>query len=203
MVWFSLVSDEMKFNDLQAKEAVLLPLISLQRQSAVELFYTGYFSQAHIVSMGDVVRAWLDKHEASLPLRRRLFSVFIEMGQNIVRYSCDERYLGCGDDERRFGSLCFHTDAGNYYLETANLVGHEASSLLQNNLDVLRTMTQAEIKQAWKEGLRSEAPASSKGANIGLLTMARETSEPLEYRIHPLAASTLSAFHLKATFAHD
>lgn len=194
---------QMKMSDLQVKEAVLLPLITLQRQSAVELFYTGYFSQQHIVTMGDVVRTWLDKHESSLALRRRLFSVFIEMGQNIVRYSSDERYLGTGEEELRFGSLCFHTDNTNYYLETANLVGHEESSLLRNNLDVLRTMTQAEIKQAWKQGLRSEAPATSKGANIGLLTMARETSEPLEYRIHPLAASSLSAFHLKATFCHD
>ncbi|SFR03199.1 hypothetical protein SAMN04487773_1537 [Enterobacter sp. kpr-6] len=197
------MKQHMKMSDLQVKEAVLLPLITLQRQSAVELFYTGYFSQQHIVTMGDVVRAWLDKNESSLALRRRLFSVFIEMGQNIVRYSCDERYLGTGKEELRFGSLCFHTAPGNYYLETANLVGHEESSLLQNNLDVLRTMSQAEIKQAWKQGLRSEAPATSKGANIGLLTMARETSEPLEYRIHPLAASSLSAFHLKATFAHD
>lgn len=193
----------MKLHDLQLKEAVLLPLFTLQRQSAIALFYTGYFSQQHIVSMGDVVRAWLDKNESSLTLRRRLFSVFIEMGQNIVRYSSDERYIGTGQDELRFGSLCFHTDSLNYYLETANLVGHEESSLLRNNLDVLRTMTQAEIRQAWKQGLRSEAPATSKGANIGLLTMARETSEPLEYRIHPLAASSLSAFHLRATFCHD
>ena len=197
------MKNNMKLSDLQVKDAVLLPLITLQRQSAVELFYTGYFSQQHIVAMGDVVRAWLDKHESSLPLRRRLFSVFIEMGQNIVRYSSDERYIGTDKEELRFGSLCLHTDHANYYLETANLVGYEASSLLQNNLDVLRTMTQAEIKQAWKQNLRSEAPATSKGANIGLLTMARDTSEPLEYRIHPLAASSLSAFHLKATFCHD
>ncbi len=100
----------MKLSDLQVKDAVLLPLITLQRQSAVELFYTGYFSQQHIVAMGDVVRAWLDKHESSLPLRRRLFSVFIEMGQNIVRYSSDERYIGTDNEELRFGSLCLHTD---------------------------------------------------------------------------------------------
>lgn len=193
----------MKISDLQVKEAVLLPLFTLQRQSAVELFYTGYFSQQHIVSMGDVIRTWLDKHEASSATRRKLFSVFIEMGQNIVRYSSDERFLCTGQDELRYGSLCFHTDQVNYYLETANLVGPEESSLLKTNLEVLRTMTQAEIRNAWKQGLRSEAPATSKGANIGLLTMARDTSEPLEYRIHPLAASSLSAFHLKATFCHD
>ena len=193
----------MKISDLQVKEAVLLPLFTLQRQSAVELFYTGYFSQQHIVSMGDVMRTWLDKHEASSATRRKLFSVFIEMGQNIVRYSSDERFLCTGQDELRYGSLCFHTDQANYYLETANLVGPEESSLLKTNLEVLRTMTQAEIRNAWKQGLRSEAPATRKGADSGGLTRARDTREPLEYRIHPLAASPLSAFHLKATFCHD
>jgi len=193
----------MQINDLQVKEAVLLPLFTLQRQNAVELFYTGYFSQQHIVSLGEVIRTWLDKHESSAITRRKLFSAFIEMGQNIVRYSSDDRYLSTEQQELRFGSVCFHMDQTHYYLETANLVGPEASSLLQTNLDVLRGMSQAEIRDAWKQGLRSEAPVSSKGANIGLLTMARDTSLPLEYRIHPLAASSLSAFHLKATFCHD
>ncbi|MEQ4451235.1 SiaB family protein kinase [Kosakonia sp. YIM B13605] len=193
----------MQINDLQVKEAVLLPLFTLQRQNAVELFYTGYFSQQHIVSLGEVIRTWLDKHESSAITRRKLFSAFIEMGQNIVRYSSDDRYLSTEQQELRFGSVCFHMDQTHYYLETANLVGPEASSLLQTNLDVLRGMSQAEIRDAWKQGLRSEAPATSKGANIGLLTMARDTSLPLEYRIHPLAASSLSAFHLKATFCHD
>ncbi|WP_234455451.1 SiaB family protein kinase [Kosakonia sp. LAM2021] len=193
----------MQINDLQVKEAVLLPLFTLQRQNAVELFYTGYFSQQHIVSLGEVIRTWLDKHESSAITRRKLFSAFIEMGQNIVRYSSDDRYLSTEQQELRFGSVCFHMDQTHYYLETANLVGPEASSLLQTNLDVLRGMSQAEIRDAWKQGLRSEAPVTSKGANIGLLTMARDTSLPLEYRIHPLAASSLSAFHLKATFCHD
>ncbi|AGN85102.1 hypothetical protein BK797_20590 [Kosakonia sacchari] len=202
MVWFSLVNN-MQINDLQVKEAVLLPLFTLQRQNAVELFYTGYFSQQHIVSLGEVIRTWLDKHESSAVTRRKLFSAFIEMGQNIVRYSSDDRYLSTEQQELRFGSVCFHMDQTHYYLETANLVGPEASTLLQTNLDVLRGMSQAEIRDAWKQGLRSEAPATSKGANIGLLTMARDTSLPLEYRIHPLAAGSLSAFHLKATFCHD
>ncbi|ANR81202.1 SiaB family protein kinase [Kosakonia sacchari] len=193
----------MQINDLQVKEAVLLPLFTLQRQNAVELFYTGYFSQQHIVSLGEVIRTWLDKHESSAVTRRKLFSAFIEMGQNIVRYSSDDRYLSTEQQELRFGSVCFHMDQTHYYLETANLVGPEASTLLQTNLDVLRGMSQAEIRDAWKQGLRSEAPITSKGANIGLLTMARDTSLPLEYRIHPLAASSLSAFHLKATFCHD
>ncbi|EBW6088513.1 hypothetical protein A4L73_27625, partial [Salmonella enterica subsp. enterica serovar Enteritidis] len=74
-------------NDIQVKEAVLMPLFGLSRHSDVALFYTGYFSQQNIIAMGDVIRVWLDKHESSSAIRRRLFSVFVEMGQNIVRYS--------------------------------------------------------------------------------------------------------------------
>ena len=63
-----------------------------------------------------MIRAWLNKNDSSSVPRRKLFSVFIEMGQNIVRYSSDERFMCTGQEELRFGSLCFHTDNGNYYL---------------------------------------------------------------------------------------
>ncbi|BAN99847.1 hypothetical protein E05_50810 [Plautia stali symbiont] len=45
--------------------------------------------------------------------------------------------------------------------------------------------------------------ATSKGANIGLLTLARDVSEPLEYELRPLPASGYATFWLKATIHQD
>lgn len=167
------------------------------------LFYTGYFSQQHLVAMGDVLRVWLSQHEPSAAIRRRLFSVFIEMGQNIVRYSAEQMLLTQTENEFRFGSLCLRNDAHTYYLETMNLVLAVQVTFLQSNLDTMRTMTKEEMKAAWKQGLRNEAPPHSKGASIGLLSVARDSSAPLEYRFCPLGKSPHTAFYLKATLCHD
>ncbi len=47
-------------------------------------------------------------------------------------------------------------------------------------------MTLDEIKQAYKQTLRAEAPEGSKGAGLGFLTMARDASAPLEYNFQPI-----------------
>lgn len=172
-------------------------------QGTVALHYTGFFSPQNITAMGEVVKLYLETHEASQKVRRRLFSSFVEIVQNILRYSQDSRALSQDEKDYRFGSVCFRYDEGKYYLESSNLVCTAASDQLRENLESLRVMSADEIKQAYRSGLRAESPAWSKGANIGLLTLARDVSEPLEYHLYPLEASDYSAFWLKATICHD
>lgn len=172
-------------------------------QSLVALHYTGFFSPQNITAMGQVVRLFLENHEGSAKVRRRLFSSFVEIAQNILRYSQDSRALSHQEQMYRFGSLCLRYDAGRYTLESTNLVDPDACHRLRDNLESLRVMSSEEIKQACREGLRADSPAWSKGANIGLLTLARDVSEPLEYDLRPLETGDLSAFWLKATICHD
>lgn len=169
----------------------------------VALHYTGFFSPQNITAMGEVVRLFLEKHEGSAKVRRRLFSSFVEIAQNILRYSQDSRALPHQEQLYRFGSVCLRYDAGRYTLESTNLVDPDARDRLRDNLESLRVMSLEEIKQAYRHGLREESPSWSKGANIGLLTLARDVSEPLEYDLRPLEAGELSAFWLKATICHE
>lgn len=168
----------------------------------IALSYTGYFSQTNITAMGEVLRLYLDHNENSSATRRKLFSTFIEMAQNILRYSSDERALPCEQDALRFGSIRVSNSRDKYFLESTNLVKTESSSHLRENLDSLSTMSLEEIKRAWKHGLTAETPATSKGANIGLLTIARDTSEPLVYEFEQVDTATLFTFYLKATICH-
>jgi len=67
------------------------------------------------------------------------------------------------------------------------------------HLETLRTMTIDEIKREYKEMLRAETPEESKGAGLGLLTMARDASEPLEFEFTPANAAGNVMFCLRAT----
>jgi len=172
-------------------------------QSLVALHYTGFFSPQNITAMGEVVRLFLENHEGSAKVRRRLFSSFVEIAQNILRYSQDSRALPHQEQLYRFGSVCLRYDTGKYTLESTNLVDLDACDRLRDKLESLRVMSSEEIKQAYRLGLRADSPVWSQGANIGLLTLARDVSEPLEYDLRPLDAGDLSAFWLKATICHD
>lgn len=149
--------------------------------SGVLFYYTGEFSQNVIGAMSDSLRQQLDAVGASGPARRKVFSTFIEMAQNIVHYANDEASNGS-----RTGAMAVGQQEGKFYVMCANPVRLEHVERLRAKLEPLRTMTLDEIKQAYKEQLRNEEHAKdsiSRGSGLGFLTVARESSEPIEYHI--------------------
>ena len=72
----------------------------------------------------------------------------------------------------------------------------------QNPIDALRIMSMAEIRDAYRAQLRSgDADADSKGAGLGLLTVARDAAGPIEYSLADMPGyeNRLLYFYLKAT----
>ncbi|WP_077036214.1 SiaB family protein kinase [Pelomonas sp. KK5] len=175
----------------------------LARQKNVIFYYVGYFSQNIVTAMAEAVRLRLEQSGAAGPIRRRLFSCFVEMAQNIIHYSADALTPPKQDDkELRHGSVCIGVDEeGRYFLLCANPVAADVAGMLRERLEALRRMTLEEIKASYREQLRNETtPEDSKGAGLGLLTMARDASEPLEFEFQTTNEEAATAmFILKTT----
>ncbi len=166
----------------------------------VIFYYMGYFSQNIIAAMADSVKTRVEYIGAASPTRRKLFSSFIEMAQNIIHYSADSiATQGKTDAEMRRGSVCISVENDRYYLQCSNLVHADIADHLREKLEHLRTLTNDEIRLEYKETLRAETPQESKGAGLGLLTMARDASEPLDFEFIPEGADGNMMFCLKAT----
>ena len=163
-------------------------------------FYAGYFSQNIINAIGDAVRLRMEQSEASSSVRRKIFSTFIEMAQNIVHYSSDT--LTPPDQatmEMRAGSVMVTHSDDRFYILCANPVDAKFAEQLKPLLDPLRVMTTEQIKNAYRQTLRSADNAeNSKGSGLGFLTIAKDSSAPLEYGFTP-AAHGMLMFTLKAT----
>ena len=168
----------------------------------VVFYYEGYFSQTIIAAVADAVKLRTEYVGATNATRRKLFSSFIEMTQNIIHYSVDayaQRNDDGFDNEIRHGSICISTEDEHFHLHCANPVHAEVARQLREKLEHLRSLTIEEIKREYKEMLRAETSADSKGAGLGLLTVARDASAPLEFEFKPIADSDNVLFYLKAT----
>lgn len=173
----------------------------LARQHHVIFYYVGYFSQNIVAAMAEAVRLQLEVAGVPGPTRRKLFSSFVEMAQNIIHYSADALTPPHQDDgELRHGAVCIRReDDGRFLLLCANPVEPTMGEQIQARLEALRSMTLEDIKKACRESLRGDTPEGSKGAGMGFLTLARDASEPLEFDFDP--ARTLDGqpvFYLKA-----
>ncbi|HKE49514.1 MAG TPA: SiaB family protein kinase [Rhodanobacteraceae bacterium] len=163
-------------------------------------YYFGYFSQHIVSAMADAVRLQLEQAETAAATRRKIFSSFVEMAQNITHYSVDALTPeALRDNQLRQGSVCIGIEDGRYFLLSANPVAPESVDALRSKLEPLRTMTLEDIKRAYRETLRAEQPEGSKGAGLGFLTVARDASAPLEFEFGPCEGSDAVMFYVKAT----
>jgi hypothetical protein len=172
----------------------------LVRQHEVIFYYVGYFSQHIVAAMADVVKLQLEVAGVPASTRRKLFSSFVEMAQNIIHYSADSLTPSAVDNgELRHGSVCIRREMdGSFLLLCANPIKPSMAEDLRQKLNALRSMTLEEIKQAYRQTLREVTPEGSKGAGMGFLTVARDAREPLEFDFDANSGGS-PVFYLKAT----
>ncbi|NMG37499.1 hypothetical protein GRF61_23865 [Azoarcus sp. TTM-91] len=167
------------------------------QQREVLFYYVGYFSQNIISTMAETIRLHLETNGVPASTRRRLFSSFVEMAQNIVHYSAAS-LPSPQDGEIRYGSVCIGREGEHYFLLCANPVEAAELERLRSRLESLSQMSLEDIKQAYKVSLRAQTPEGSKGADLGFLTVARDARAPLQSSFRDSGPDGKAMFYLKA-----
>lgn len=172
----------------------------LARERNVVFYYTGYFNQTMVGAMGEALRQRIGDQAAN-GIRRRLFSIFVELAQNVVHYSAETLSdQAAVDREIRRGAIWIGEQDGRFFVVCANPVERRAVGRIRQKLEPLRAMTVDEIRSRYREQLRSAPQAGSKGAGLGFLTVARDASQPIEFDFVDAygADDPTSLFYLKA-----
>lgn len=151
----------------------------------VIFYYEGEFTENVVAAMGDAIKNRLECDPDAQKKKRKIFSTFIEMAQNVAHYSLApegasyECSKGCG-------AVAIGKLAARYFIASSNVVAIEHVPRMREKLEPLRNMTLDEIKAAYKAQLRNsdhDQDEVSKGAGLGFLTVARDASEPIDYSI--------------------
>lgn len=162
--------------------ADLIQFSDMARRGNILFCYVGYFSQHVVTAMAETVRARLESSGAAGPTRRKLFSSFVELSQNIIHYSAESLTPPSQlTDEMRRGSVCIGCHDDHYFLLSSNPVASSDVERIRSRIEPLRSMSLEQIKLAYKQALREENSNQSKGAGLGFLTIARDASAPLNF----------------------
>ena len=148
--------------------------------------FNGPTSQEILVSIGEALRHKMREDEAGLTTSNKVFSIFVEQVQNIIRYSAE---TVCANDlncELRLGIVAVGRQDDNYYVLCGNRIETEKAETLRGILETLRGMDKKRLKTYFKETIRAPRPAESRGAGLGFIEMARKASGPIEYEIRPI-----------------
>jgi len=163
--------------------------------------FAGDFSNTPVDRLAEEVRTRLQEVPVPSRARSRLFASFVEMTQNVIHYAAPDPMPG---GARRKGSIELGAEARGFWIRCTNQVRADHASRLRERLAAICDMSPGEITAAYRQRLNDTSPRSSdplsRGAGLGLLAIARNSSLPLDWELNvrdaPQGAWT---FSLRAT----
>ena len=170
---------------------------SLQANGVIFSF-TGLVSENILQSLGEALKLRLALEKADPNVVKRLFSIFVEQVQNVIRYSAERLESGPGwRSDLSAGLIMVGQEQNHFFVVCGNAIAQADVAPLRERLQHLLTMDKEQLREYYRQQLKEPSGTGSKGGDIGLVEIARRSSAPLEFDFLRLSASQ-SFFCLKA-----
>lgn len=154
-----------------------------------EIFsYSGAVSAGIVGATGESLRARLATLNVDSQRARKIFSSFVELAYNIIHHGEPE---GARDVKIvRCGSIAVWEDERRYHLRSRSVISAVNAPPIAQRLEMLRDLTPEQIRFEFRLRLTNlqYAPDASPsgGAGLGLLTIARNAAEPIDFELSPV-----------------
>lgn len=163
------------------------------------LSYSGFMSEDILEAVGQTLRERLEGVASSPKQIRQVFSIFVELMQNIIRYGDDGPQQPEKDGWKpSYGMLTVSRSGENIVVISGNYISQDQAQRITERMLDLQGRSQEELRQLYKEKLRQPAEETSKGASLGLIEIARRSKMPPEFEINDEPDGT-SFFIVKAS----
>lgn len=152
------------------------------RDQHIVLSFMGVVTQELLVGYAKFIPQQPGLSENS---RTILFGVFVELAQNILRYSAER--AGAAGNERGIGLVLVSEQETTFTVASGNLVTPAAADHLDAQLTAIAALDRDGLKALHRDRLRADPPPGSLGAGVGLIEVTRRAAAPLSWHLAPQA----------------
>lgn len=147
------------------------------------LCFNGPISHSLIEEIGKALKVYMLSEDTSLKSVMDVFSVYIELTQNIRFYASQVDFHA--SDEVTV--VVSHIQNGHFLVSAGNRVELDVGAKLIERLEYLGQLSKTDLKSVYKEQLNKPRNRSLiGGAGLGLIDMSRKASQPLMAKLEPL-----------------
>jgi hypothetical protein len=140
--------------------------INVNRSNTL-VFYKGAFDEKVIAEISQKIKKLLNVNPY---LSKKIFSVFIELAQNISFYSA-ERNIITKNQSSGVGLIMLNEHADYYTVKTANFVTTRDTLRLAAKCETINSLSREDLR-AFKRRLRNQPSSHRDSGNIGLIQVA-------------------------------
>ncbi|MDN0077427.1 biofilm regulation protein kinase SiaB [Crenobacter sp. SG2303] len=153
-------------------------------RQGIMLCFNGPFSATLIEEIGQALRKHMEGLSESQSSVTDVFTAYIELTQNIRHYTAQAGLTGV---DAQATLTVSRNGEGRYVVDAGNVVKAADGAALVDRIESLAGLDKAELKAAFKAQLRQPRdPEAKTGAGLGLIDLARRSSEPLSCSLTPL-----------------
>ncbi|MBF0289898.1 MAG: hypothetical protein HQM14_18950 [SAR324 cluster bacterium] len=176
----------------------LLQLKTQLENDGVVLSFSGLFSHTILQSIAETIENKLEGEGIDKKTIKNLFTIFVEMAQNLISYSSDRK-----ENESQILEsigiilIGFDQEKEKYFVKSGNNVKQEHTSNMIDRIRKVQSMNKDELKEYYRELRRSGKDAHERGAGLGFVEIQKKATEPIQYQFLEVD-STISFFEFIA-----
>jgi hypothetical protein len=156
-------------------------------------------NEKRIVEIATNIEQLLLKNGASRKKLRDVYEATIEMLQNVLNYSYDSSEIEQKKMEAN-GTFTIKYDSENdtYFLQSCNLIEASKEAIIEEKIKNLTTLDEKGLRKLAREKMRTKRDVHDKGAGLGLISIAKKSSKPMEYTFEEIVG-TIKRFTFTVT----
>ena len=152
------------------------------KEQDIMFCYSGYVTERILSAIGETIKKKLAIEETELGKTKKVFSIFVEGVQNVIRYSAES--LEPEDQEEsevRYGLVTIGQDTKGISVQCGNLIFNKDVQRMKDRVSQVEGKDKDQLKKLYKEKMMEGPEEGSKGASLGLIEMARRSGSPIEF----------------------
>jgi hypothetical protein len=152
-------------------------------ENNIYLIWSGHLSPDVGKEMLSFTETKLVEEDIESNLRRRVFSVLVEILENVAKYSPGEKA------EEEFGMSVAMIRLANdeYILTTGNLILNNNIEHLKEKLDIINDYDKVGLKELFRKSISGQTINTDSTGNMGLIDMARKSGSKLVYQFEKIS----------------
>ena len=151
------------------------------------IYYKGEVEDALLTRASDYLR---NRFPESPVISNRLFAIFVELAQNISRYSVERNLVSEQEEGNGVGTVDICKKDGHYVLSAKNMATMQSAQRLAARCDEINKLDQKGLKELRKEIRSRPRSPEQRGGNIGLIQVALRSNHPLVIDIKPIESNS-------------
>ncbi|MCC7430191.1 hypothetical protein IT568_05045 [bacterium] len=145
------------------------------------LAFKGTISQNILVGLGEMIKDKLMFDTRHYVVSKKVFSIFIELAQNIFYYSAEK--INLGNTKAGSGILVIKECEKFYTISSGNKIENSKATEIVQNCEFINQLDKNKLKEFYKEKLNTPKELSQNGGGVGLIDIARKSGNKLNTKI--------------------